>query len=194
MNSLQIKGQIGKWTLDINWLLPISLNFSKSKYQPIFWEITNGHSEFCLQSLIHYISFLASSPPRWLARDIPVIHQGELNNLEKQLGGKYHNYDKTNRYNASPQHSNLRLRKTKLKKQLTNQPIYPVGILLCVLTIPQVQQVAGTPCSLLRDAWYKGTPSPSSRRREGNWLQEGRDESKSQHLKPYLTYWTNTCI
>ena len=41
MNSLQIKGKIGKWTLDFNCIPPISLIVGKGKYQPIVWEITD---------------------------------------------------------------------------------------------------------------------------------------------------------
>ena len=54
--------------------------------------------------------------------------------------------------------SNLRFRLTKLNKLLTDQPNDPVGILLHVLTLPQVQQAAGPRCSLLRGVQREGAP------------------------------------
>ena len=63
-----------------------------------------------------------------------------------------------------------------------------MGILLLVLTIPQVQQVAGPCCSPLRGAQREGAPQVQDQEGGGGTgLQEGREEPMSIYIETHMT-------
>ena len=59
-------------------------------------------------------------------------------------------------------------------------------ILLHVLTIPQVQRVAGPRAPSYEAPEVQETPSLQLKMAGGDWLQEGREGPKSQYLKTYV--------